>query len=70
MYYVLEIQDHGLRTVSFFKDQSHIRWILDTDFETVVLPDGVLSGFSDKDIEIIGDNQNVMMSSLFNSFIT
>ena len=59
MYYVLEIQQDGLKTVSFLKDQSHIRWVLDTDFETVVLPHGVLSGFSDKDIEIIGDNQNV-----------
>ena len=59
MYYVLEIQDQGMKTISFSKESQHLRWILNTDFETIVLPHGVLSGFSDKDIEIIGNNQNV-----------
>ena len=59
MYYVLQIEDNGLQGMTFFKDEHHTRWVLDADFENVVIPDGVISSFSDTNVNVVGDKQNV-----------
>lgn len=48
-----------MESMAFFKDHEHIKWLLDADFENIVINDEIVGGFADRNVEFIGDNQNV-----------
>jgi len=58
MYQVLDIGIDGMNSISF---KNPTKWVLDTDFETVLLPDGgKLNGVNDENMDFIADKgQNV-----------
>ena len=62
LYTILDINYKGMSSMSFFKDPQYIKWILDADFENVILHDSTVRGFSDQSLEFHGDNQNVDLS--------
>ncbi|XP_065684556.1 uncharacterized protein LOC100200852 isoform X2 [Hydra vulgaris] len=58
IYSVLQIQFSGMSSMSFFKENGEIKWMIDADFETISLSSSI-DGFSDQDIIFQGTNQNV-----------
>ena len=59
MYSVLGIGTNGMSTMSFFRSPEKIKWVLDTDLQSVVLLDAMIGGFADENIEILADQENV-----------
>ena len=59
MYSVLGIGINGMSTMSFFRSPEKIKWVLDTDLESVVLHDAMIGGFADENIDILADQENV-----------
>ena len=45
--------------MSFFRNPEKIKWVLDTDLQSVVLLDAMIGGFADENIEILADQENV-----------
>lgn len=62
LYTILDVNYSGMSSMSFFKDPQYIKWVLDADFENVVLHDSTVRGFSDQNIDIIGQGQNLEFS--------
>uniref|UniRef100_T2MCB4 Beta-sarcoglycan n=1 Tax=Hydra vulgaris TaxID=6087 RepID=T2MCB4_HYDVU len=58
IYSVLQIQFSGMSSMSFFKENGEIKWMIDADFETISLSSSI-DGFYDQDIIFQGTNQNV-----------
>ena len=48
--------------MSFFKDPQFVKWVLDADLEHIRLHDSTIRGFSDRNVDIEGDNQNITLS--------
>ncbi|XP_057312755.1 uncharacterized protein LOC130654228 [Hydractinia symbiolongicarpus] len=69
---VLQIKSSGMESMAFFKDHEHIKWLLDADFENIVINDEIVGGFADRNVEFIGDNQNLTFSvdSLLESLLS
>lgn len=65
MYDVLDIEMDGIQAIPFLRSQHQTRWVLNTDFETILIPDGEIQGFMDQEFNIIGENQNLTLSANF-----
>ena len=48
--------------MSFFKDPQFVKWVLDADLENVRLHDSTIRGFSNRNVDIEGTNQNISLS--------
>jgi len=56
---VFDITSNGMSSMSFFKNDGRIKWLLAADFENILLDDAVIGGFADESISFNGDMQNV-----------
>ena len=52
----------GMSSMSFFKDPQFVKWVLDADLENVRLHDSTIRGFSNRNVDIEGTNQNISLS--------
>ena len=63
---VLRIDKSGMESLSLFKS-GLVRWMYGGDLQKVVLKTGVIGGFQDRSLNIIGNNANVSIYNISKS---
>ncbi len=65
---VLRIDKSGMESLSLFKS-GLVRWMYGGDLQKVVLKTGIIGGFQDRSLNIIGNNANVSIYNIISNIL-